>query len=148
MKENRINIILVVLVAAALLLASFALLRTSPAQVETLGTSNFNDIQADSVSAANVTASSNLVIKAITQTGAVVGINADGAVNGSKFPHGLPGAPTYPTCSLYTPIFPVTATVYVSAANATSITLAIVNFDGTPYTGSSLAVRCTAIYVP
>jgi hypothetical protein len=84
----------------------------------------------------------------INQTAAVVGINADGAVNGSMFAHGLPGAPTYPVCGIYSPIFPITATVYVSASNATSITLAIVNSAGAAYTGTSLAVRCVAMYVP
>lgn len=69
-------------------------------------------------------------------------------VNGAMAAHGLPGAPTYPTCMLYTPIFPVTVTVYISAANATSVTLAMVDFAGNPYTGTALAVRCSAVYVP
>ncbi len=69
-------------------------------------------------------------------------------VNGAMAAHGLPGAPTYPHCMLYTPIYPVTATVYISAANATSVTLAMVDFAGSPYTGTALAVRCSAVYVP
>ncbi len=68
-------------------------------------------------------------------------------VNGAMAAHGLPGAPTYPHCMLYTPLF-VTASVYLSAANATSVTLAMFDAAGNAWTTPTLAVRCSAVYVP
>lgn len=67
--------------------------------------------------------------------------------NGAKAAHGLGFTPTYPSCMLYTPVW-VTASVYISAANATSVTLAMFDAAGNPYSGDPLAVRCSAVYVP
>ena len=98
-------------------------------------------------SAGTLSVTGNLFYKNAIQTGAVVGWSADGAVNGSMFPHGLPGAPTYPNCMIYSPLA-VTATVYISAANATSVTLRIFDAAGSDWTTPTLAVRCIGIYVP
>lgn len=119
-----------------------------PPTVETLGTSNFDSItlSGDLKVTGDTSVTGTLTVDGLRQY-AYAYWDMDGT-NGAMAAHGLPGAPTYPNCMLYTPVYPVTATVYISAANATSVTLAMVNFDGTPYTGSPLAVRCSAVYAP
>ncbi len=104
------------------------------------------DSGADFTVGGAATISGALTLQGNTQSGAVVGFAAD-AINGTVITHGLSGAPTYPACMIYTPMF-ITVTAYLSASNATSATIAMFDAAGLPYTGAPLPVRCMAIYVP
>lgn len=105
-------------------------------QALTFGTSNFGG---------SVSIAGSLTVAGKTQY-PVVYFGTD-AINGTMLAHGLAGAPTYPACMVYNAGF-VTVTAQISAANATSVTFRLFDAAGSPWTGTPLAVRCSAVYVP